>query len=228
MNARAVLFVAVSLSVIPLMVAGEELPQEFLQGLASEQFSVREKSQDGLLTWAREKPDTRAKVLFQLSGDREPEVRKRAAVILRELSDEDYLSDGQGYLGIMMTEEVLNAGPDGRPGAGMRINRVMKGSPADSAGLKFGDLIVALDGKTWHEPGAINVFMEAVAGKKPLMDVVLSIRRDAAEPIDIKVKLGKRPAVELQNALGSIEMLDRKAKDEHYRKWLMRQKLAQE
>ena len=70
--------------------------------------------------------------------------------------------------------------------------------------------------------------MERVAGKKPLMDVVLTIRRDAAEPIEIKVKLGKRPISELQNALGSIEMMDRQAKDEHYRKWLKRQNLAQD
>ena len=228
MKARALLFVASLLSAMPLMGAGEEVPPGLLQGLSSEEFSVREKSQVDLLVWAREKPEIRAKVLFHLSIHADPEIRKRSAVILRELSDEDYLSDGQGYVGIMMTEEVLNAGPDGRAGAGMRINRVMKGSPADLAGLKFGDLIVALDGKTWHEPGAINVFMETVAGKKPLMDVVLTIRRDAAEPIEIKVKLGKRPISELQNALGSIEMMDRQAKDEHYRKWLKRQNLAQD
>lgn len=224
MKARALLFVASVLAAPSLLVAEELVPPAMRQGLASEEFSVREKSQSELLGWAKEKPEIRAKVLFGLSVDEDPEVRKRSFEILRELSDEDYLLDGQGYLGIMMAEEALNAAPAGDARMGIRISMVMRGSPADAAGLKIGDLVVALDGKEWKDPGAINVFMEMVAGRKPQTDVVLSVRRDAAEPIDIKVKLGKRPVADLQNARGTIEMMDKQAKDEHFRKWLKRQK----
>lgn len=223
MKARALLFFASILSSVALLGAEEGVPPDLLRGLTSDDFSVREKSQSDLLGWAREKSETRGRIVYALSIDEDPEVRKRSSEILRELSDEDYLSDGQGYLGITMAEEMLNGGADGEARMGIRISMVMKGSPADSAGLKAGDLVVALDGAVWKDPGAINVFMEAVASKKPQTNVVLSIRRDAEEPIDIKVKLGKRPVPDLQSALGSIEMMDKQAKDEHFRKWLKRQ-----
>jgi predicted metalloprotease with PDZ domain len=226
MKTRALLLVALFQAALPLS-GKEELPPVILEGLTSDVFSVREKAQVSLLEWAREIPQSRTATLLKLSNDEDPEIRKRAAEILRQLSDEDYLSDGQGYLGIMMAEEMLNAGPDGKPGAGIRISMVMKDSPADSSGLKVGDLVVALDGKTWDEPGgALDAFMQTVAGKKPLMDVVLTVRRAAPEPIEIRVKLGKRPVADLQSATGNIQMLDKQAKDQHFREWLKRHKSA--
>lgn len=227
MKTRAFLLVALFQVALPLS-GKEELPPVILEGLTSDVFSVREKSQVSLLEWAREMPESRAGILLGLSKDEDPEIRKRAAENLRRLSDEDYLSDGQGYLGIMMAEEMLNAGPDGKPGAGIRISMVMRDSPADSSGLKVGDLVVALDGKAWDEPGALDAFMKTVAGKKPLMDVVLTVRRAAPEPIEIRVKLGKRPVADLQSATGNIQMLDKQAKDQHFREWLKRHKAAQD
>ena len=123
-----------------------------------------------------------------------------------------------------MREEILKAGPDGKPAAGIRISRVLRDSPADSSGLRVGDLIIALDGQAWEGRGAMNAFMEAIAGKKPRVEVVLTIRRDAGEAIDITVKLGKRPVAELQNARGDLQMLDKQAKEEHFREWLKRLK----
>lgn len=218
MNARLLLFLSLFLAArLPSL--GEPIPPEIVSRLASEIFLDREKSQEELLGWAREKSETRAVSLVTLLADEDPEIRKRSYEILRQLSDEDYLSDGQGYLGIMMGEEMLQAGLNGMPGAGIRISRVIKGSPADSSGLKAGDLIIALDGAAWGKQGALDAFMEKIAKKKPMADAVLTIRRNAPEPIDITVKLGKRPIPDLSLA-ADPQALDMQAKDEHFRQWL--------
>ncbi len=223
MNPKVLQFAALGLMAFSLA-GGQVIPKAMVEGLAAEGFSVREKSQDDLLEWARKNLDSSAGALLELSGDVDPEIRMRSHEILKKLSDEDYLSDGQGYVGITMVEEILKAGPDGKPGAGIRISRVLRDSPADSSGLRVGDLIIALDGQAWEGRGAMNAFMEAIAGKKPRVEVVLTIRRDAGEPIDITVKLGKRPVAELQNARGDLQMLDKQAKEEHFREWLKRLK----
>lgn len=200
----------------------EEVPATLLVRLASDNFSDRQKSQKELLAWARDHGEQGADALVKLLVDDDPEIRKRSYEILRRLSDEDYLSDGQGYLGIMMGEEMIEAGLNGKPGAGIRISRVIKGSPADFSGLMAGDLIIALDGAAWQKQGAMDVFMRTIAEKKPLADVILTIRRNAAELIEIKVKLGKRPIADLSLAREDPQVLDMQAKDEHFKAWLKR------
>lgn len=223
MNKRVPLSAAMLL-ISAFLVWGEAVPPEMFAGLSSEEFPVREKSQESLLLWAREKPSTRAASLADLPSDEDPEIRKRSYEVLRALSDDDYMSDGQGYLGIMMAEEILNAAAEGKPAVGIRISYVMKESPASTAGLKAGDLIIALDGKSWSQEGAINVFMEVIAAKKPLVDVVLTVSRGAAEPAAVTVKLGKRPVPDLRDVSGDLQLLDKRAKDEHYSEWMKRLK----
>ena len=221
MNSKVVNIIAMILVAMPVT-AAEAVPKPLLEGLAAEDFTVREKSQMNLLEWARQNPKERTGPLVALSADKDPEIRKRSVVVMRQLSDEDYLSDGQGYLGISMLEQNLN------PGAGIQVLAVMKGSPAHEAGIKVGDLIIALDDKTWEKEGAVNVLMETIAQKKPLVDVVLKIKRDNAEPIEITVKLGRRPLEDLTQARGDLQLLDKKAKDAHFMEWLKRHKSGQE
>jgi hypothetical protein len=221
MNSKVVNIIAMILVAMPVT-AAEAVPKPVLEGLAAEDFAVREKSQLNLLEWAKQNPKERTGSLVALSSAKDPEIRMRSVVVMRQLSDEDYLSDGQGYLGISMLEQNLN------PGAGIRVLNVMKGSPAHESGIKTGDLIIALDGKPWDKEGAVNVFMETIAQKKPLVDVILKIRRDNAEPIEITVKLGRRPVADLTEARGNLQLLDKKAKDEHFMEWLNRHKSGQE
>lgn len=219
-----VALISLVLLVMPFA-AGDAVPIPVLEGLAAEDFLVREKSQQDLFEWAKENPRERVAPLVVLSNDEDPEIRMRSAVVMRQLSDEDYLTDGQGYLGISMLEEKLEAGADGKPGAGIRVSDVLRESPAHSAGVKAGDLIIALDGKPWRNEGAMEDFMATVAQKKPLVNVVLTIRRDAeGPPIDVTVKLGKRPIEDLRFARESIQSLDKKAKDKHFREWMQRHK----
>lgn len=220
-------FASLLLGAFPVL-GVEEPPKVFVDGLTSEDFTAREKSQKDLLDWCREKRTPRAAAVSELSTDEDPEIRKRASEILRELSDEDYLSEGQGYLGVSLLEEMLNAGPDGKARVGVRILAVLRGSPADTAGLKEGDLILAIDGKSWTEAGAINVLMDEIAKRKPLVNIVLTVSREAPEPLEITAKLGKRPIPDLRAATGDLQMLDKQAKDEHFRQWLKLQKEQRE
>ena len=203
---------------------GQDKPSESLfQGLGSEEFDVREGAQAELSAWAAKNPQLAIPIFLRLlQEDDHPEVRKRALKILKELGNIDYLSEGQGYLGILIGEEPLNAPQGGEVRFGIRVLNVGNGSPAEQAGLKMDDLILSLDGIIWKEVGASTKFSNAVAAKKPLADVTLMVQRGQADPIGINVKLGKRPIPNLQ-AGGDLGLLEQQAKEQHFQQWLKKQ-----
>jgi membrane-associated protease RseP (regulator of RpoE activity) len=203
---------------------GQDRPSESLfQGLGSEEFDVREGAQAELSAWAAKNPQLAIPIFLRLfQEDDDPEVRKRALKILKELGNIDYLSEGQGYLGILIREEPLNAPQGGEVRFGIRVLNVGNGSPAEQAGLKMDDLILSLDGIIWKEGDAETKFITAVAAKKPLADVTLMVQRGQADPIGINVKLGKRPIPNLQ-AGGDLGLLEQQAKEQHFQQWLKKQ-----
>ena len=203
----------------------EAVPKELLRGIASDDFAEREASQAKLLEWSEKNPKVAASALLKLSeSDEDPEVRKRCELILRALGEADYLSEGQGYIGILMQEEMLEAGGENDAPMGIRVLDVMPGTPAEKAGLRAGDLIVALDGSGWKGIGAVTEFGEVISAKKPLVEVKLSVRRGADEPMDIPVKLGKRPVADLRAAGGDLRQFEERAKEKHFKKWLLEQR----
>ncbi len=222
MKAR-ITWISLLLPLFCLLHAQDVPPANLIKGLGSDEFVSRENAQAELLKWALERPQvTTPKILSLFQENDDPEVRKRALEILKELANADYLSDGQGYLGILMQEEPLQVAQDGKARFGIRILDVMKGSPAEQADLKMGDLIVSLDGKEWEAVGALTVFSEAVAAKKPLVEVILKVKRDQAEPIGFTVKLGKRPIPDLRFG-GDLGLLEQQAKEQHFKQWLRKQ-----
>jgi len=87
---------------------------------------------------------------------------------------------GSAYLGVgfsLETEDLV-------------ITDVYEKSPAEKAGLKAKDIIVAIDGKKIAKRSELAAFM---ATKKPDDEVSLEVQRDM-KPVTVKVKLGKRPA----------------------------------
>lgn len=209
------------LALVTVFVHGEALPAGFVVGLSSEKFRERETSEGELLEWTAARGDDAVKAVHTLAvGSDDPEVRQRCADILKELSDRDYLKDGKGYLGIMMAEEKIALGGDEMPRFGIRIQHVVENSPANDSGLKRNDLIVALDGKKWHDDEAMEDFMVKVAEMKPLRSVVLTVVRAEAEPAEITVRLGRRPLEDLNGIGADLELLDQKAKEKHFGKWL--------
>lgn len=208
---------------LPKLHGEQVILSSLLQDLASEEFVKRETAQANLLAWALENPKPAIRKLLSVSrDDDDPEVRKRALGVLKALADTDYLSEGQGYLGILMQEEPLEAAQDGKVRFGIRILQVMKGSPADLAELKIGDLIVSLDGKAWEQMGAVTAFSESIAAKKPLVKVVLMVRKAQAEPVAITIQLGKRPTPDLRVG-GDLGQLEEQAKERHFKEWLQKQ-----
>lgn len=205
---------------------GNELPPDhLLRGIASEEFSVRESAQAELIDWSMKHPKSAASILLRLSESNEdPEVRKRALNVLRVLAEADYLSDGQGYVGIMMNEEMLEAGEEGEFSMGIRVLDVMEGSPAAKADLRAGDMIIALDGAGWKGNVALAQFSETIAAKKPLVEVKLTVRRAGGEPLEITVKLGKRPIADLRAAGGDLRLFEERAREQHFKEWLGKQK----
>ena len=83
------------------------------------------------------------------------------------------------YLGVQLS--------DGNGGA--QVGQVVSGAPAADAGVRTGDVVTAIDGKTITGADAL---VTAVDGKKPGDTVTLKVRRGGSTS-DIQVKLGTRP-----------------------------------
>jgi len=96
----------------------------------------------------------------------------------------------RGWLGVVLQEMddklAKTFGLDKPEGA--LVSDVIKGDPADKAGLKAGDIILEINGKKLeNHKELINI----IGSKSPGDTVVLKVLRDGKK-IDIKVKLGKR------------------------------------
>lgn len=74
--------------------------------------------------------------------------------------------------------------------AGAKVNSVARGSPGEKAGLKSGDIVLAVAGKA---VASDRVFREAMAQFAPDSEVELEVVR-GGESVHPKVALGKRPA----------------------------------
>jgi serine protease Do len=98
----------------------------------------------------------------------------------------------RGYLGIVPGELTPDLAaqfkvPDV---AGVLINQVTPGSPADKAGLKDGDVLRTFNGQRVENMGS---FRSLVAGMNPGTEISLGILRNG-EPLTIKVTLEQQPA----------------------------------
>ncbi|MCK6409983.1 MAG: PDZ domain-containing protein, partial [Thauera sp.] len=72
---------------------------------------------------------------------------------------------------------------------GALIAGVLRGSPADRAGVRPGDVLVALDGESVRDPRAM---LDMVAALSPGKRAVFRVRR-GAEALDLEVEVGRRP-----------------------------------
>jgi serine protease Do len=97
----------------------------------------------------------------------------------------------RGWLGVgiqPLTPELSKS--FGVSGEGVLVNQVMPKSPAEAAGLKVGDLILAIDGKSIKDPRELQrVITDADIGKT----LELTVLREK-EKRTVKVKVGETPA----------------------------------
>jgi putative serine protease PepD len=74
--------------------------------------------------------------------------------------------------------------------AGVEVQEVTPGGPAQRAGLRSGDVVLSVDGRTVSEPDDIT---DALDGSEPGDSVTVEVERDGGrEQFDIT--LGTRPA----------------------------------
>jgi serine protease DegQ len=103
------------------------------------------------------------------------------------------IRDGQvarGYLGVEaqdLTPQIAQA-VGMRPGPGAVLMRLLRGGPADRAGLRPGDVVTGLDGKPITDTRDL---IERTAGIKPGGQVEVTVVREGKES-KIRVELGRR------------------------------------
>jgi serine protease Do len=104
----------------------------------------------------------------------------------------------RGWLGVSIqgiTPELAKS-LDLKERKGALVADVTKGGPADSAGLKRGDVIVKFNGQ---EVSEVHNLPTLVAGVEPGKDVPLTVKRDGKEQT-LQVKVGKMPAEKPERA----------------------------
>jgi hypothetical protein len=205
-----------------------ELPSEPFSNLACEEFRERETAQAELLAWAREHREPAIEELFRLSRVADnPEVRERCLGILKELVNDEFLKEGEGYIGIRMQDELANVPGDPKPRAVIRVMQVVPDSAGHQAGLQFNDLITGLGDHVWREGPASLSFGEKIRQLKPETKIMLKVLRNG-DMIDIEVKLGRRPLFAdnpfFEQRQEDLESAERAAKDAYFHRWLERRK----
>jgi serine protease Do len=112
----------------------------------------------------------------------------------------------RGLIGVTI-QEVNQALADSfklsRP-RGALVSQVTEGGPADDAGLKPGDVILAVDGKEIERSDELPAI---IAGIKPGKQATLTVWRDKSQR-DMKIKVGElpdEPTVARADAQGSAE-----------------------
>ncbi len=206
-------------------VGAAELPPTVIAGLGSQQFREREIAQVKLLDWARAQPGPAMDELLRqsrMAGD--PEVRERCLSVLRSLVTDEYLKEGEGYIGIALKDEMSDVPGEPKPRGVIHVLMVQPESPAEHAGIRQNDLIVGTNGEIWQE----ILFRANVRTMKPNMKVDLKILRDGGL-IDLKVTVGRRPlSADISFFPGQTfdpEATERAAKEAYFRRWLSQRKL---
>ena len=74
---------------------------------------------------------------------------------------------------------------------GTLISGVMRGSPAERAGVRPGDVLLAVEGRKVNDP---QTMLEAIAALAPGRKAGFELRR-GKEKLDLKVDIGRRPAL---------------------------------
>lgn len=207
---------------------GLQIPKNYFSELGSPEFRNREIAQNEILEWARKRPrDAMNELLKQSRKATDPEVRERCLLVLKELVNDEFVKEGEGFLGISMLNEVTQLKDGPRIHHAIRVSLIMKGSAAEKAGLKLNDLIVGLDGENWTAGPAADPFSLEIKSKKPGTKVVLGLIREK-EPRELTVVLGKRPLDANFLMMGDFSLdlnaAEIEAREAYFREWLAKRR----
>lgn len=207
-----------------------DLPFKAIEGLGSEKFSQREEAENQLLEWGRKQPAIAMDELQKHSRiSPDPEVRARCLDVLRSLVEDQYLREGEGYVGVALRDETVAVPGEPKPRNVIRIVSVMAGSPGSVAGLKPDDIIIGTGWKDWKDIQNETKLREELRKKPAFSRVTFTVLR-AGKSIDIEITLGRRPPW-ADNAFPPQNEAERKAlekatKEAYFKQWLEARKAA--
>lgn len=206
-----------------LHVSAGELPEKLVSDLADGEFRIRERAQSELLAQARQKPEPAMDELFRLSRNSgDPEIRLRCVAILRELLKDQYMREGQGFVGIGRADKTLDIAGRTEPCHGVLVTSVRSGTPAEKAGILVGDLIISLNGIEWKQGSPSETFADQIAAMKPGTKITLSIYR-ADKKVDLDLVLVRRPAGLFTEFMPGLtfdpERAEKEALEAYFREW---------
>jgi len=100
----------------------------------------------------------------------------------------------RGWIGVEVQEITPELAESFKlPGTqGALIAGVVRGSPSDRAGIRPGDVLLAVAGKPVHGP---QTMLDLIAGLSPGKTASFRLRRDTKE-FDLDVAIGKRPPIQ--------------------------------
>ncbi|HUD71454.1 MAG TPA: PDZ domain-containing protein, partial [Dongiaceae bacterium] len=109
----------------------------------------------------------------------------------------------RGYVGV--TVKYVDADTKAKYGLtrsdGMVVNYVIPGTPAETAGIKPGDVVLGINGRA---TGSSYLLQEAVSSVGPAMAIVLNVER-GGKPTEIKVTTALRPAAPRIDPVAELE-----------------------
>ncbi|WP_035608683.1 PDZ domain-containing protein [Haloferula sp. BvORR071] len=206
---RAARVLALAAATLGEAAAGEL--ETLVEGLANEDFKTREESTTELVRRGQAEPGiVRPLVLHHYFKNPDPEIRLRCETILRELATESY-----GFLGVQYrAREYFDE--DGKTRQGIELLMVLEGKAANLAGLKVGDILMEVDGKTLDGEDPAAVFGRTVRLLGPGRKTTVKIDR-TGEVLVLPVVTGAAPK--------EVVTMD---PDAGFREWLEAQKAEQE
>jgi serine protease DegQ len=100
----------------------------------------------------------------------------------------------RGWVGVELQEITPELADSFKLGAtsGVLVAGVQRGSPADRAGVKPGDIVLTVDGKPARDPDSMRGLIVALA---PGQQIRFKLKRDQHE-LELPVQVGKRPKMQ--------------------------------
>jgi hypothetical protein len=121
--------------------------------------------------------------LEQVTGKKLPELEKDWVAWLKRRTPPPMSTGPEGaFLGAQL------GGPGTESNDGLRIGTILPKGPAEKAGLKVGDVLVAINAEALHD---FQSFGPMMSRYKPGQQITLRVRRDG-KYLDVPVLLGKR------------------------------------
>ena len=124
-----------------------------------------------------------------------------AKSIIEELMNLNTVADAdKGYLGVTMSTVPSQYVSQGYP-AGVLVSEVVKGSPAEKAGLKAQDIITAVNGRTIKTGEALRALLDTYEAGTTVTLTVQRPEGKSYKETEIKVTLGRYSDIDF----GSVE-----------------------